>query len=317
MAAREYYSFKENNKFGIRPAYGRHQAEWQRVQDSLFTGLNLDNAEAVPSPSYQSFLGEFLLRTKEDLWTEAYEHPTDFYRTWYDTTPEAGIDLFRADQQNLLQEKIILHYFKSPAVVEYLYALLLEDALWSRNPTNFLPIYDRFKKRFPHSTYLQLLGPEAKTVTDRLQWGLNAKMVFAPDSGAHLHTWEDLLAFVKGKTVLVDMWGTWCSPCRQQIEENAKALHDYFKGKGVEFLYVANHDSLHTAQWKKLIAYFDLEGTHVLAGTDLTKDVMAKVKGTGFPTYVVIRRDGTFALADGGYPMKRDLVIKQLEAALQ
>jgi len=40
---------------------------------------------------------------------------------------------------------------------------------------------------------------------------------------------------------------------------------------------------------------------------------MKRVKGDGFPTYVIIKKDGTFELLQAGYPMKREILIKQLE----
>ncbi|HLX93697.1 MAG TPA: TlpA disulfide reductase family protein, partial [Puia sp.] len=316
MAASEYYSFKENNKYGIWTAYKRNKNEWQHVQDSLFSHLNLDNQTAVSSLSYRSLLKAILVRTKESLWDESGKHPATFYRDWYDTTEAAGAVMHQKDPENLLQEKIILRYFKSPAVVDYQYAVLLDDALSERNPTNLIQIYQRFKRRFPHSPYLRWIEPAMRTVAAHEQRRLNAKMVFAPENGAKLHSWEDVLTLVKGKTVLLDMWGTWCGPCRQQIEKNNKAIHDHFKGKGLDYLYIASYDEQRPDVWKKMIAYFNLEGTHVLANKDLTKDVLAKVKGTGFPTYVVIKRDGTFALSKAGFPMKREMLIQQLEEAL-
>jgi thiol-disulfide isomerase/thioredoxin len=142
-------------------------------------------------------------------------------------------------------------------------------------------------------------------------------MIFAADNGTNLNTIEDVLALTKGKTVLLDMWGTWCGPCRQELALEGPAIKAYFKGKGLDYLYVANRDSNNEDNWKKLIAYFDLEGTHILANANLTKDIMAKVKGTGYPTYVIIKKDGTYELSKAGYPMNRGILIKQLEAALE
>jgi protein-disulfide isomerase-like protein with CxxC motif len=69
-------------------------------------------------------------------------------------------------------------------------------------------------------------------------------------------------------------------------------------------------------QWKKLIAYFDMEGTHLLANKKLTDDIMAKVKGRGFPTVFIIKKDGTFEQSKSAYPIKRDILFKQLEENL-
>jgi len=38
-------------------------------------------------------------------------------------------------------------------------------------------------------------------------------------------------------------------------------------------------------KWKKLIAYFDMEGTHLLANSRLTDDIMAKINGRANQLY--------------------------------
>lgn len=312
-----YFGFKENNKYKIQDAFYRNHAQWQRAQDSLFAQINLDDPSALGAHNYTRLLANYLLRTKEALWREATDSPAVFCREWYDTTVTAGMAMFQADVQNLLKEKIIHHYFKNPAVVAYLYAAVIEDALAESNPDNLVEIYDRFKQSFPQDPYVSTFEPYIRSIKERETGQLNSAIVFAPDSGVALHSMEDLLALVKGKTVLLDMWGTWCSPCREEIQQNSQAIRDHFKGKGLDYLYVANFDQGNAQKWKKLIGYFNMEGTHVLAGQGLTKDILKKVKGTGFPSYVVIKRDGTYALSKAGYPMDRDVLIKQLEDALK
>jgi thiol-disulfide isomerase/thioredoxin len=112
------------------------------------------------------------------------------------------------------------------------------------------------------------------------------------------------------------MWGTWCGPCRKEINEHSQALKDYFKGKEVVFLYVANFDLVNEPKWKALIPYYNLEGTHLLASQELTQNINEVTKMKGYPSYIIIKKDGNFELSKAGYPMDRDKLIKQIEAAL-
>jgi len=303
-----YYSFKENNKYQIGQAYDRNIAAWQKIQDSLSSRVLLNNEDALVSFNYTELIGDFLQREKERLWPVRFQEPETFFKQWYNVDVTQGTKLY--DDENLFQEKIINKYFTGKCA-EYLYAVLLQGAIGLNDPKNIVAIFNRYKKRYPADTWF---SGAIDNIKKREQRTLG--VIFVANNGTNLNAMKDVLALTKGKTVLLDMWGTWCAPCREEIAQEGPLIKAYFKGKGLDYLYVANFDLKNEGNWKKLIAYFDLEGTHMLANARLTKDIMAKVKGTSYPTYVIIKKDGSYELSKAGYPMNREILIKQLEAAL-
>jgi thiol-disulfide isomerase/thioredoxin len=49
------------------------------------------------------------------------------------------------------------------------------------------------------------------------------------------------LADYSGKVLIVDLWATWCGPCRQEIPHLVELAKEY-KGKGVEVIGLTNED---------------------------------------------------------------------------
>jgi peroxiredoxin len=46
------------------------------------------------------------------------------------------------------------------------------------------------------------------------------------------------LAGFRGKTVLLNVWATWCHPCREEIPE-LQAIHERYKSRGLELVGVS------------------------------------------------------------------------------
>ena len=97
----------------------------------------------------------------------------------------------------------------------------------------------------------------------------------------------------KGKIILLDVWGTWCSPCKEALshsQEEYERLKDY----DLIFLYLANRSS--DESWKSVIKEYEVLGDNVVHfnlpyGQQQAIEHFLNV--TGFPTYKLIDRDGT------------------------
>ena len=96
----------------------------------------------------------------------------------------------------------------------------------------------------------------------------------------------------KGKIILVDVWGTWCGPCKAALaksQEEYKRLKDY----DIVYLYLANNSS--DESWKKVIKQYDVTGDNVVHYNLPAEQQSAIEKFLGvnsFPTYKLIDRNG-------------------------
>ena len=116
------------------------------------------------------------------------------------------------------------------------------------------------------------------------------------DNLADLSEGEALLKKIlepyKGKFVLLDIWGTWCSPCKEALshstEEYAR-LKDY----DIQYLYLANR-SPQTA-WENVIKEYNVSGPNV-AHYNLPQEQQSAIERHldvhSFPTYKLFDRNG-------------------------
>jgi thiol-disulfide isomerase/thioredoxin len=177
-------------------------------------------------------------------------------------------------------------------------------------------VFAHFKHKYPKSSYIPVFSSAIAGIVAKQKQTLSTNMQFVADNGTTLNTLEDVVRLMKGKTVLVDMWGTWCGPCREELEKYTPQIRDHFKGKNIAFLYIANKDIDHQKEWKKTIAYYKVEGLHILANKRLDKDIMTKIKSTGYPTHFIIKKDGSFKKTKIQDESHTQEIIREIETEL-
>ena len=96
----------------------------------------------------------------------------------------------------------------------------------------------------------------------------------------------------QGKLVYLDIWGTWCAPCRENLKESwrvREALKDY----DIVYLFLANKSS--DEAWKSIISEYNVTGENVVH-YNLPADQQSAIENyvgvNGYPTYKLIDKQG-------------------------
>lgn len=96
----------------------------------------------------------------------------------------------------------------------------------------------------------------------------------------------------QGKLIYVDIWGTWCAPCRENLKESwrvREALKDY----DIVYLFLANKSS--DEAWKSVISEYNLTGpncVHYNLPADQQSAIERYIGVNGYPTYKLIDKQG-------------------------
>lgn len=97
------------------------------------------------------------------------------------------------------------------------------------------------------------------------------------------------LSDFKGKIVYLDVWASWCGPCRREIPA-AKELEKQMHGKDVVFLCVSVDGD--EAAWKKIVKEKELTGIHIHSKGDFKSEMTKLYDINSIPTYIIIDRNG-------------------------
>ena len=141
----------------------------------------------------------------------------------------------------------------------------------------------------------------------------------APGKTAADFTYPDVngkdvsLSDFKGRVVLVDVWATWCGPCRGEIP-HLKKLEEEMHGADIVFLGVSVDEAKDKQKWLDFIRKEGMGGIQVHASgwSKITKDY----KIEGIPRFIVFDKNGNIVSIDAPRPSSPELK-KMLETELK
>jgi len=145
------------------------------------------------------------------------------------------------------------------------------------------------KKIFVLATMLiSTLGCAQKEETTLKKEGLGNVMVTKENQPI---TFSEILKKYEGKTIVIDVWASWCSDCIKGMPK-VKALQE--KYPEATYLFISM-DKTYEA-WLKGIEKYDVKGEHYLT-SDGMKGVFGKsINLDWIPRYMVVDKTGKIAL---------------------
>lgn len=121
--------------------------------------------------------------------------------------------------------------------------------------------------------------------------------------------WKDLKSKYQGKVIYVDLWATWCAPCREEIPY-ATELHEYFKGKEIAFVNLCLDSN--KSDWEKMIKTGNIKGDNYFFNASQTGLLKNKLQYEAYPTYLIIDKQGNLVNKNAPRPSTNEKIKKLL-----
>ncbi len=184
----------------------------------------------------------------------------------------------------LEQLNFLTEHFKTPVILEDITQELVMQYIEMTEGRPLRDIESFYKRNVKREVYQQELAQAQKMwlkyaegtqimSSDHKYMDIDGKMVALED--------------LKGKYVYIDVWATWCGPCKAELPY-LKKLEEKFEGKNIYFVSISI--DANKAAWIKMVQNDQLGGIQLHGGNkaQIVKDYAIK----GIPRFILLDKEG-------------------------
>ena len=162
---------------------------------------------------------------------------------------------------------------------------------------NKFKMFKFIDEKFPDSQFMELIKKQFNTIQS-----VNEGLLSINDSiiiiNEQVNTLQELfsLDLLKGNRLYIDLWATWCIPCKAEFLYKNE-LNSVAKKYDVKLLYLSiDSDSL-KKKWESDIFELNLKGYHLIVNEPILEDIKNQIYKNqliSIPRYVFINEKGEF-----------------------
>lgn len=216
----------------------------------------------------------------------------------------------------------------------YSYAPLNLQELLMVGDINFLGFekggncsFEKFKEKFPNSPYLfdleKLNNDNLKSNSAVLPYTFAtyssfSKKIETQSTNQFAGLQELIKEKFKEKPVFVDLWATYCAPCKKEFSYSGNLLA-FLQKNNIDILYVSVDPKGLERKWQKDIQSFKLYGKHYFASEDILNSIqkLLNEKTIGVPRYLLFNSKGVLILKNTKKPSDGQILYDEILNALK
>lgn len=268
--------------------------EWNEVYAQMLDFANIDQSESVFSPAFADVVSNMAgidIFMKNERSTNDDNERNQLLFDWY-----------KANLQGRVQETAMG-------------ILILEDESHENFATGTPALYGEFKTLYPQS----VLMPKLEIAIQKNKTFNEAKLpkdihILNTDS---VHTFKEITDLYRGKVIFIDVWATWCGPCRASFA-HVKPLQKYAVENDLVLLYISIDAPQKTELWKKMAGHYDLKGEHAIINEAFKMEIYEKFGRNSIlsiPHYAIVNKEGELQFPSAASPEDMDKLTEQLKEA--
>lgn len=112
---------------------------------------------------------------------------------------------------------------------------------------------------------------------------------------------------LKGKFIYIDVWATWCGPCKREIPF-LKEVEKKYHGKNIEFVSISIDDKKDYNTWKNFVTDNQLGGIQLYADNAWESQFVRDYVIDGIPRFILLDTEGNIVSADAPRPSDEKLI---------
>lgn len=112
---------------------------------------------------------------------------------------------------------------------------------------------------------------------------------------------------LKGKYVYVDVWATWCGPCKREIPF-LKEVEKKYHNKKIAFISMSIDKKKDYDKWRDMVGEKELTGIQLFAPNDWKSDFVTNYGIQGIPRFILIDPEGNIVSSNAPRPSSKKLI---------
>ena len=112
---------------------------------------------------------------------------------------------------------------------------------------------------------------------------------------------------LKGKFVYIDVWATWCGPCKAEIP-SLKRVETQYHNKNIEFVSISIDKTSDYEKWRAMVSEKELGGIQLFADNEWNSTFIKEFQILGIPRFILIDPKGNIVNSNAPRPSNPELI---------